>query len=442
MAWQDELHKASWRGVPMGVEAGSARYGRRKVRHDYPYRDTVWLEDQGKLPREFRLMAFLIGDSAVYGGGSVIGQLKRMERAAEREGAGILIHPTRGRLSVELLDLVINERAEDGNYFELQFVFVQSGKQVFPTLLGNLSALVGSAAGLADAAGLGDFVGKLAGPLQQGLGEVAALAQTAGEWVEKVQNLALDATGLYGTLSQLGDDFGRYFNGRNSGFLSGLSSPYAGAASVGDLIALGSARRAAVEVAAVEVLDVIGRLGAGADAEDLGVAVQATVTALQASASDPQDGLRILADLAAFAPSGTLSATIAGTAMTDLFRRSAASASARVSATYAPSSSDDAHAVRARVLAPIEAVIDRAGVVAADDVFAAYRGLRKAVVDDLGARGGSLARLTTFEFATSLPSVVIAQQKYGDAARADELVTQADPVHPWFMPRRFKALAA
>lgn len=442
MAFADELRRASWRGVPFGMEQGSARYGRRKVRHDYPYRDTIWLEDQGKLPREFRVMGFLIGDSAIYGGGSAIDQVARMERAAEQKGAGILVHPTRGALSVELLDLVINERWDEGNYFELQFSFVQAGQQLFPTILGNLSDLVGSAADLADKAGLGDFVSKVAGPLQLGLGTAAGIAQTAGEWVERVQDLARDATGLYGTLSQLGgQDFGRFFNGRNAGFLSGLTSVYAGAASVTDLIRIGSDRRAAVTSAADGLTAAIGGLGTSTDAGAVAAAAQATVASLQASAADPKDGVRMLADLAAFDPVGGFSSSAGGQATSDLFRRAASAAIARVSATYAPASADDAHAVRGVVLAPIEATIARAGATAADDVFAAYRALRKAVVDDLGARGGSLARLAEVQLPSPLPSVVVAQQRYLDAGREAELVIQANPIHPWFMPLAFKALA-
>lgn len=442
MAFADKLHRASWRGVPFGMEMGSARYGRRKVRHDYPYRDTVWLEDQGKLPREFRISGFLVSDSAIYGGGDVLGQVRRMEHAAEQAGTGILVHPTRGLIAVDLLDLVISERSDEGDYFELQFAFVQGGAQVFPTILGNFSDLVGKAAGLADKAGLGDFVSKVAGPLQQGLGTASSIAQTAGEWVGKVTSLARDATGLYGTLSQLGGaDFGRYFNGRNAGFLAGLVSPYAGAASVTDLIKLGSAQRAAVTSAAGDIEAAIGSLGVGSNAETVGAAVQSAVQALQGAAADPQDGVRILGDLATFAPVGGLSATPAGRATSDLFQRAAAAAIARVSATYAPASADDAHAVRTLVLQPIDAAIARAGASAADDVFGAYRSLRKAVVDDLGARGGSLARLADLQLPSALPSVVIAQQRYRDAGREAELVTQADPVHPWFMPLSFQALA-
>lgn len=439
------LRRASWRGVPFGLDMSQGVYGRRKVRHDYPHRDVIWLEDQGKLPREFRVIGFLISNSVIYGGGDVAGQIARMERAAEQSGPGILVHPTRGALSLDLVNCVISERTEDGlgTYAEVQFAFVQSSKQVFPTVFGGLSGVVGVAAKAAEAAGLGDFVGKVAGPLKQGLGAAAEIAQTASEWLEKVDNLATDATGLYSTLSQLGGaDFGRYFNGRNAGFLSGLSSAYAGAQSVTDLIALGSQGRAKVAKSTAAVRTAIGSLGVSADAAAVGSAMQASVDALRAVVADPQDGIRIVGELVRFTPQGTLAGSVGGQATSDLFQRAAAAALARISATYAPASADDAHAVRARVLAPVEVAISRAGAVGADDVFASYRALRKAVVDDLGARGGALARLAELRFDAPLPAVVMAQQRYGDAGRAGELVTQADPVHPWFMPIAFRALGS
>jgi prophage DNA circulation protein len=37
--------------------------------------------------------------------------------------------------------------------------------------------------------------------------------------------------------------------------------------------------------------------------------------------------------------------------------------------------------------------------------------------------------------------VVIAAQRYDDANRGPELVTQADPIHPWFMPTLITVLS-
>jgi prophage DNA circulation protein len=40
-----------------------------------------------------------------------------------------------------------------------------------------------------------------------------------------------------------------------------------------------------------------------------------------------------------------------------------------------------------------------------------------------------------------VPAFVMAQLLYQNGARADELTARANPVHPAFMPLRFKALA-
>lgn len=438
----DSLHPASWRGVPFGVETDSETVGRRKVRHDYPYRDSVWLEDQGKLPPEFHMIGFLVENSAVYGGGSLMSQRQAMKAAAEATGQGILVHPMYGRLTVDLISLTITEKWDAGRYLELQFNFVQGGTQIFPAILGALGDLVGGIAGLADAAGLTAFTDAVLTPLQSGISAVTAISTTASEWVDRVQGLARDATSLYGTVSQLGGaDYGRYFNGRNAGFLEGLSSPYASATSVNDLIVLGAGNRAAIDAAATGIDGALSEIGITATSADVGGAIQATVSALQASAADPADGVRLLGALAEFTPLSAASRTAAGVATSDLFLRSAATAIARASAAYAPSSADDAHAVRAAALAPVEAVISRAGEIGQDAVFQAFRSLRKAVVDDLAARGGSLSPLVDVDLPASVPDVVVSQRLYADASRAAELVTEANPKHPLFMPRSFKALA-
>lgn len=441
-SFASRLQRASWRGVPFGVEGESSTHGRRLARHDYPYRDTIWLEDQGKQAPGYRVTGFLVGDSQVYGGGDVIAQRKAMQSAAEATGQGALVHPSLGRKTVNLVDLVITSRWDEGNYFELQFTFVEGGGQLFPAVLAALGDLVGKAAGLADLAGVGDFVSKVTGPLQQGLDAATSMASTAGAWIDQAQSLARDATSLYGTVSQLGGaDFGRYFNGRNAGFLSGLVSPYAGASSIADLIGAGAAQRQLIGAAASAVTTAIGGLNVGTAPADVASAVQLHVAAIANSAADPADGLRILAGLTGFKPAVSAASSVAGGALGDLYRRAAAVAMARVSAGYAPSSADDASAARMAVTAPLDAEIEVAGNNGADEVFTALRSVRKAVTDDLGQRGGALARLIQIELPQPLPAVVIAAMKYADANRGAELVTQADPIHPWFMPTSFTALA-
>ncbi|HSR77153.1 MAG TPA: DNA circularization N-terminal domain-containing protein, partial [Xanthobacteraceae bacterium] len=51
--WWEQLQPGSWRGVPFVMDAAENRAGRRTAIHEYPYRDTVWVEDLGRLPRRF-----------------------------------------------------------------------------------------------------------------------------------------------------------------------------------------------------------------------------------------------------------------------------------------------------------------------------------------------------------------------------------------------------
>jgi len=98
-------------------------------------------------------------------------------------------------------------------------------------------------------------------------------------------------------------------------------------------------------------------------------------------------------------------------------------------------------------LVDVTAAIDAAAVTAGgglDDLFAALRALRIAVVEDLRVRGASLAHVRTFSLPAPLPALSLAQRLYRDAARADELVGEAGDscVSPLFMPVTLQALAA
>ncbi len=74
--------------------------------------------------------------------------------------------------------------------------------------------------------------------------------------------------------------------------------------------------------------------------------------------------------------------------------------------------------------------------------YEALRGLRTAVTMDLIARGSLLPRLITVRRRATLPSLMLAYQLYGDATRSDELITEANPIHPLFMPIEFAALSS
>ena len=175
---------------------------------------------------------------------------------------------------------------------------------------------------------------------------------------------------------------------------------------------------------------------------DVADAAFALVAALLGACADPADALRLLARLAAFLPSGLETATPVGQAICDLFRRSAAVSIATASASYQPASYDDAFATLRRVTHLLDAELTIAGDAGLDATFSAVRALRVAVVQDLKARGASLAPIRTFRVGAPMPALALAQRLYRDPSRADQLVTEARPISPLFMPVTIQALAA
>jgi prophage DNA circulation protein len=126
----------------------------------------------------------------------------------------------------------------------------------------------------------------------------------------------------------------------------------------------------------------------------------------------------------------------------DLFRRAAVVALATASSSYQPTSYNDAVTIRETVTGFIDNEITIAGDEGDDSTYGALRALRQAVVTDLVARGANLAQVTTFTFGAPLPALYLANRIYQDPTRSDQLVAQANPVHPAFMPASFQALAS
>ena len=124
-SWWQQLQPGSWRGYGFVMTTAETRAGRRVAEHDYPYRDTIWAEDLGKLPRRFAFQAFLIGDD-------VYQQRDAMIAACEQPGEGTLVHPTLGPVQCVLLDFAATDRSERGRVVELSFSFVVSSTILFP----------------------------------------------------------------------------------------------------------------------------------------------------------------------------------------------------------------------------------------------------------------------------------------------------------------------
>ena len=448
MAWVDQLQTATFRGVPFGVLTSEGVFGRRQAVHEYPFRDLPWVEDIGRSARRITFRGFLISDSKIYGGGDVLLQRAAMIGAAEGAGPGSLVHPTLGTLTVSCSSLAVSERSDRGRYFELSFAFIESGERLFPSIASSSGDFLGlSALGL-DGAASGDFLARAVGALSLGASVVNQVVSTATKWATPALSLVRDATNLSHLASNLPGVFGRYFGGANVGGLGLLGDTgnqiFSAATSVSSLISSAAAARAFVDKTVTTFLTLAG----GDEPAAFASSAQTVSEAVRAACADPADAIRLLGELAddveadpeTTSPVGIARATMQE-ACADLFRRAAVASLARAAGLYQPSSYDDAARIRSIVTGRIDAESEVAGERGDDDSFNALRDLRRAVFDDLTARGASLATVTTYMMPSPLPSLYLANRLYRDAKREDQLVRQVSPVHPLFFPTAFKALS-
>jgi len=458
--WAQMLNQASFRGVPFAVYGGDARFGRRLALHEYPGRDKPYIEDMGRSTRRIRMSGFLVTDSLVYGGGSVLAQRDALVAAVEAAGPGALMHPTLGALkvSVPAEGLSVTERWDMGRYFEISIVFIESGDRVFPSITTSSGSLLDK---LADALGLSsalDFIRKIIGGVTAVINVVEGVIKFGKAIVGMVVGVIADFQVLVGSIthdvrsitslaSLLTGDFGRYASGNVSSALITSKKAKNSSATMADLIANNTANRAAVDAAMDALVDASANLDASSG-QAFTDAVQGVMDALVASIADPGSAISLLGPLASYTPAtfggpGAIGTArqVAQAATSALLRRAALAAIGQVVATYVPSSYDEAMTTMGVVTGFIDAELLVAGDSGDDESYGALVALRQAVVKALTTTGATLPRLETFSFRTPINALSMANRLYRDSTRADELIQQADPIHPAFMPLTIEALS-
>lgn len=207
-SWWQQLQPGSWRGVGFVLDAGQTKAGRRVAIHEYPYRDTAWPEDLGKLPRRFSVEAYLTGDD-------VYQQRDAMLAACEQPGPGTLVHPTLGSVQCVLLDFTVTDRRERGRYVEVSLAFILAGDVLYPTgaiATGDAITSAGAALNTASKGDLGGVLASVTSSVHQVTGAVGQFTSIAGTMVN-------DASRVFGAVRGLSGFFGRFATGNRSTLL-------------------------------------------------------------------------------------------------------------------------------------------------------------------------------------------------------------------------------
>jgi prophage DNA circulation protein len=253
-SWLDYLQPASWRGVGFVVLQSEVVRGRRTALHEYPYGDTVWVEDLGRGTRSYNFRGFLVGDDCYI-------QEQTMLAAVEVAGPGTLVHPSLGFISANLMSFTSRQDFQRGRMVELEFSFIE-GQQaaLFPSFItSTIDAVEGAASSALSSIGI-DFQSDIASPLhslaatiQTGV-TIASGAITAVQGVAATANRLVGDAGLItGAAKGLVGNYGRYASGN---LISGASPTTTISSALGTL----TTARTAVQDAGTEATNLAGLL--------------------------------------------------------------------------------------------------------------------------------------------------------------------------------------
>lgn len=388
MTWRDSLRPGSFRDVPFHIEAADQKGGRRQVVHEFPQRDDPFIEDLGLRPHGFTLDCLVLGADYMTARDALIAAL-------DGAGAGTLIHPYRGALTVSCEGWRCRESTEHGGVAYFSIDFIASAVAARPATVDDTGAQAETAAAAAMSEG------------------VAGLSE------------GFSVDGLAGFVAE---------------------SAAARVVVIGDrleagLTRLGGARDTLSNVTLKLATLRADALGLVRQVPDLGGAIAGLVASARLLSHTPRGALRELRTLIGFntgprAPGATPARMVerANTAALERLVTLAAGAEAvRATAALGFESYDEAVAVRDDLAERLEVAAGAAADAGDDGAFRALNGLRLAMVRDVTRRGGSLARVYAYTPVATEPALAIAHRLYGDAGRAQEIIDRNRLDHPGFV---------
>jgi prophage DNA circulation protein len=389
--WQ----KGSFRGAAFRTEEQEMSGGRRGVLHEFPQAEKPVWEDLGRGARRFHIDCHIVG--ADYPAGA-----DALADALDAPGVGTLIHPWLGSMQVAVPQDGWSRRDStvDGGIAWFSIDFLESGLPAPPAPTRDTAAEAIAVADDTAAATPGQFAARFSVTGATAFVETAAASLVSGAaGVTAVQGALLGGIGP--TLRT---------------FQSGLNLLGGAGTLVRQPLELGLA-----VVGLTQALSAIGgrsaaRVGALGALTDWGAELEPIVGDTPAREQQRSNQAAIV----------------------QLVNLSASAELVRCLAETDFASYDDAVVTRDASAERLSRLALRQADAGDDDGAACYDALRRAMIADLTARGGTLARLSVYTPAVTEPALVIAQRLYGEpssvADRADEIVARNRVRHPGFVP--------
>jgi len=399
--WRDQLQPASFRGVPFWVDSDSTPVGRRTQTHEYPQRNKPMVEDLGEKTRIIKQSGFVIGDDCLF-------QRDNLLHALNTPGEGILIHPWFGQMTVTATDCEVVHNRRDGGMVVFDLLFVEAGEKGYPagvpntsrqledeneTLFDSILRRYKQAMALVNKAKLSIVA------LQNGIAGVQMAIQRE---IAQVADLIGSVAGLADMVMNFPDSLADMLDAQ----FSGIDAEFDRFSS--------SKREASSRIESAQAIAALPPPSGGV----------ATVAAVQATRDLVREVLIVLAVrtvvvMPVVLPPGRLPGvpTVAQQGVSPIQRPEVPAAA-------------DVVAVRDALVA----VLWEAALVAPFEHFERLESVRKLVKAHLTEVARASVRMVAVTPKQSLPAVVLAYQQFGDATRADEIVTRNAVAHPGFLP--------
>lgn len=402
-SWRDKLRPASFRGVPFEVDGDKVPVGRRVVTHEYPGKNVPYVEDMGRVTREYKVTAFVIG-------ADYMDKRDKLLTAIETEGEGELVHPWLGTLKVKAGVGEMSHSWAEGGMARFDLSFTESGELTNPTAKVNTGKAASSAGAALAEGGLTRFEQAMAA-VNTAQVTVSQLSKTAAGAFSALQQYASPITAAIGTAQNLAS---LVLNapGELTGIIRGVMASVTGAFHVFDGYGSGLGNLFGKTTAVASLGDIVPPQG------DAAAAVHdATVKLVQ-----------------------------------DLLIADTVKEIGEMPVATPPASLPSVPPVDVQVLQPI----DRPEIPVADDVLEVRDQVTEAIWEQaqtaplwhyqlltdariqvaghLAAVARPATRLTTVTPGEPVPALVLAYARYGDATRADEIVVRNRASHPGFLP--------
>lgn len=372
MTWQAERKPASFRGLEFEAVELAHGGGNRLVVDEIPESDDHVVGELGGSPDSFRLRGFVHGDD-------YLDQLGNLEAAFRKRGAGELVHPWRGVLSVFIRKWDATHDT-GGGVGEFEIDVVPAGLETRPTITVITET---------DVIDKGD-VARLAAQAR-----LDAFAADAPTWLDTAHG-AIDVV----------NDLPSYFD---AAIL---------AAQTGELDAF--ERATGIEITPPAVDELTATIDDACD----GVA---TLAGLMRYLQSPRGTDLPVGDTAsAEGARASVAAYVTAMRVTSL----ALAAALAAAATF--ESADDAEDQQRALTDVVDAELE---LEPDDDTFTALSDLRASIVAALSETASTLPRLRTIEVNAPIPALVLAFDLYEDVEREGEILrlNRSRSLHPGFL---------